>query len=75
MANQNKIIIGLLVLVVIVLVSQIVLDYLKIERKYRACSEQCKNYQITPEGIRIFSLYGLSEWDICVLECQEKYGK
>ena len=65
MSSPNKIIIGLLTLIVVIVIAWFIVDYQKTERQYRACSEKC------PKHFRFAS----PEIDSCRLDCKEKYGK
>lgn len=66
MINQNKIIIGLLSLIVVAVGTQMVLSYQKTERKYRACLGQCQCFTRALTA---------AECKACNYKCDEKYGK
>ena len=67
MSSPNKIIIGLLTLIVVILVAWFVMDYQKTERQYQTCYEKCgKNFRFGTPSQKIIS---------CRLDCKEKYGK
>ena len=76
MTTPNKIIIGLLTLMVVIIVAWFVMDYQKTERQYRACMSGCwvnpPNFPGLPE---LPGAPSPSELKSCEYDCEEKYGK
>ena len=78
MTTQNKIIIALATLIIIVAMVQIVLDYQKTEKQYRACFDVCSETYEPLKGLGLVNPIeqgDLQGFDICIAECREKYGK
>lgn len=66
MTTQNRIIIALLTLIIIIAMVWVVQNYQKTERQYQACLKQC----LCPsEGYRPV------DCRLCESKCNEKYGK
>jgi len=74
MTTQNKIIIALLILIIVITIVWFVQDYQKTERQYQACLEKCQQLLLLAfspgEPITTNPIY-----DICIAECKENYAK
>lgn len=71
MTTQNRIIIVLLTLIVIIAVVWFVQDNQKAEKQYQACLEICEAE--APAGLSKY--LDPSDYLVCKAECKEKYAK